>query len=217
MWKVPKFLFVFAFWVMLPNGASAWSSSASKTHYYVHRLKAVVEEYRTEHGKLPSLENFKTTLGSEYPTTYGGPNYTRDLWHREIIYRNPGVHGEYDIYSIGADGVDDDGRKDDISIWAGVNDGYYWMKWWPLGRRIVLFSCALALLIVISKIFRPSNLAVPIAGGVAGLGIALGTFCQIHPGEVSSHNIPLEIAFAVAAIVFLISSRKLITLIRYQS
>jgi general secretion pathway protein G len=42
----------------------------------------------------------------------GVPN---DPWERAYAYKSPGDHGEYDLYSFGADGIE--GTDDDISNW----------------------------------------------------------------------------------------------------
>jgi len=38
-----------------------------------------------------------------------------DPWGRPYIYRYPGQHGDYDLYSAGADGTE--GNEDDICSW----------------------------------------------------------------------------------------------------
>jgi general secretion pathway protein G len=38
-----------------------------------------------------------------------------DPWGKPYLYRNPGQHGDYDLYSTGADGTE--GDDDDICSW----------------------------------------------------------------------------------------------------
>jgi general secretion pathway protein G len=38
-----------------------------------------------------------------------------DPWGKPYLYRNPGQHGDYDLYSTGADGTE--GNDDDICSW----------------------------------------------------------------------------------------------------
>jgi general secretion pathway protein G len=38
-----------------------------------------------------------------------------DPWGHAYLYRNPGQHGDYDLYSTGADGTE--GNEDDICNW----------------------------------------------------------------------------------------------------
>ncbi|MCJ7684084.1 MAG: type II secretion system protein GspG, partial [Desulfobacteraceae bacterium] len=42
----------------------------------------------------------------------------RDPWDNEYVYLSPGVHGEYDFVSYGADGVaGGEGKDKDINSW----------------------------------------------------------------------------------------------------
>ncbi|MES2924828.1 MAG: type II secretion system protein GspG [Verrucomicrobiota bacterium] len=127
-------LLLLALLLLIPQESRAWSSTASKTSQRVMVLTKLVEEYRVDHGKLPSLEEFQEGLRPEgYPSFEDGYPFL-DMWHQRILYKIPGKHGEYDLYSVGGDGIDDGGGKDDISSWNGVNEGYHWKRWWPLGR-----------------------------------------------------------------------------------
>ena len=51
--------------------------------------------------------------------TWKGPYLTkgvpRDPWDRAYTYRCPGQHGDFDLYSFGADGAE--GTDDDIASW----------------------------------------------------------------------------------------------------
>jgi hypothetical protein len=42
-----------------------------------------------------------------------------DAWDRPMRYRFPGIHNPegFDIYSVGPNGWDDEGRNDDIGNW----------------------------------------------------------------------------------------------------
>ena len=42
----------------------------------------------------------------------------KDPWHNDFIYLSPGVHGDFDISSYGADGVPGgEGKNSDINNW----------------------------------------------------------------------------------------------------
>jgi general secretion pathway protein G len=46
------------------------------------------------------------------------PVLPKDPWGRDFQYRFPGEHGEYDIFSLGADGSDGgDGENRDVTSW----------------------------------------------------------------------------------------------------
>lgn len=43
----------------------------------------------------------------------------RDPWGREYVYLNPGQHGEFDVYSLGADGrPGGEGENADVGNWT---------------------------------------------------------------------------------------------------
>jgi general secretion pathway protein G len=46
---------------------------------------------------------------------YLAKDVPKDPWDRPYAYRCPGTHGDYDLYSFGADGVE--GGDDDICSW----------------------------------------------------------------------------------------------------
>ena len=171
-------------------------------------LEVSIATFRSEHGRLPIQGEFRSGLEDEWRQQEGPP---LDYWRREIIYRVPGEHGDFDLLSTGENGIDDKGAKDDISSWRGVNDGYYWMKWWPLGRFTLIASILSGILILAFKTARLRPMAVPLAGMVMGLGISLGCFLLLHPGVVRERNLPLSIASLAGFVIFLISVGKLRT------
>lgn len=76
--------------------------------------------YRLDHGRYPSstegLEAFvaKQDKGSRYMDRV--PN---DPWNTPYQYLNPGVHGEVDVFSLGADGKPGgEGVDADIGSWT---------------------------------------------------------------------------------------------------
>lgn len=50
-----------------------------------------------------------------------------DAWGTPLIYLHPPIHGPgpYDLYSAGANKVDDLGRHDDITSWSGIPRRFY--------------------------------------------------------------------------------------------
>ena len=54
--------------------------------------------------------------------TWDGPYMSKELppdpWGRAYVYRCPGEHGDYDLYSLGADGQEGgDGENADVVSW----------------------------------------------------------------------------------------------------
>ena len=46
-----------------------------------------------------------------------------DPWGHPYKYTFPGTHGDYDLYSFGKDGVDNNGEGDDVANWESVSQG----------------------------------------------------------------------------------------------
>ncbi len=91
----------------------------------IDTLANILDLYRLELGHYPSEEEGIEALIEPPPgdERWNGP-YVRkreqliDPWGRAFEYRYPGEHGEYDLYSFGADGVEGGDREDaDVSSW----------------------------------------------------------------------------------------------------
>jgi general secretion pathway protein G len=185
--------------------ALAWSSGASRTDYDIRSLAGSIESYRKEVGRLPSPEQYWIELqraGFGYLNKTGPPS---DAWGRPFVYRMPGKHGDFDLLSYGLDGIDQDGGLDDISNWAGVNDGFHWKATWPRGRFTIALSIVLGFASLLLARFYPWSIAAPIAASVVCAGVLLGCQWLMHPGVVPSRNGPLVttsiIAFCVLALM----------------
>jgi len=199
-------LFLLALALMLfPHRADAWSSMASKTYHKVIVAAKVVEEYRLDSGKLPDVQHSWESIRKDSQLiSPEQPDPFLDYWKQELVYRNPGSHGEFDIYSVGADGIDDHGAKDDISNWSGVNEGYYWKSFWPLGRFTIITSSVLGILIFFGRRKIPRHLGSPLVGLVISAGAALGCFWLLHPGIVPDRNGPLSLVIAASGILSIV-------------
>ena len=91
----------------------------------VDRLAGVLDLYRLETGSYPSQQEGLAILYDEpvNAANWNGP-YIRnrdsltDPWGNPYGYRYPGEHGEFDLYSLGADGREGgDGENQDITSW----------------------------------------------------------------------------------------------------
>jgi Type II secretion system (T2SS), protein G len=190
---------------LMPREAGAWSSRASKTELNILLLRNATEEYRAHLGVLPNPCDFQSVIQSErYLIATDQRNPFLDAWGREIIYRNPGIHDEFDLYSAGEDGIDNKGAKDDVSSWLGVNDGYYYKRYWPQGRFTVIVSCALGVVILMARAISPWRIVIPIAGMVVSFGVSLGCYWLLHPGRVPSRNQPLSMIIGGSVFVSLV-------------
>lgn len=83
-----------------------------------------LDQYRLDVGRYPSseqgLQALMTAPGGE--SRWQGPYLRKavpaDPWGNPYRYRHPGEHGEYDIFSYGADGQPGgDGTNADLTNW----------------------------------------------------------------------------------------------------
>jgi general secretion pathway protein G len=87
----------------------------------ISRLSMGVENFYLDTGSAPdSLNELVNEPGDV--RGWNGPyvkNSTlKDPWGHEFQYRNPGQHGDFDIFSYGADGqMGGEGRDADITSW----------------------------------------------------------------------------------------------------
>jgi general secretion pathway protein G len=87
----------------------------------IDRLSMAVESYYLDTGKTPdSLDEL--VEGGGDAAGWNGPyvkkSSLQDPWGRDYVYQYPGEHGDFDIYSLGADGQPGgDDKNADINSW----------------------------------------------------------------------------------------------------
>lgn len=88
-------------------------------------IESALELYYLDTGQYPSNQAGPRSL-VEQPTdtaSWRGPYLKKDSglvdpWGREFVYRLPGEHGSYDLYSLGRDGaLGGEGENKDIKNW----------------------------------------------------------------------------------------------------
>jgi len=92
----------------------------------IHDLTAALDLYRLDVGRYPSQDEGLNSLVEAPPTvaSWNGPYVKKremlnDPWGHPYNYRIPGEHGEYDLYSLGADNaVGGEGENQDVTTWA---------------------------------------------------------------------------------------------------
>ncbi len=102
--------------------AGAKSSAATSQ---LQNIAATLDLYRLELGRYPTEEEGLAALVTQPPgvETWNGPYIKKremliDPWGSLYNYRYPGEHGEYDLFSLGADGaVGGEGEDKDITDW----------------------------------------------------------------------------------------------------
>ncbi|TLS74938.1 type II secretion system protein GspG [Mariprofundus erugo] len=94
-------------------------AKVSATRVQMQNIAQALKLYRLQHGSYPPSGaglNALVTAGKN------GSRYLdalpRDAWGREFVYLSPGVHGDFDILSYGADGqAGGSGFDADIGNW----------------------------------------------------------------------------------------------------
>lgn len=87
-------------------------------------LQKALDHYRLDTGHYPASEQGLAALqqapsGEEHwQGPYLSKQVPKDPWHRDYVYRCPGQHGDYDLYSLGKDGREGGSGEDaDITSW----------------------------------------------------------------------------------------------------
>jgi general secretion pathway protein G len=87
----------------------------------ISRLAMAVESFYLDTGATPdSLDDLVNEAGDVdgWNGPYVKPSSLKDPWGREYVYNYPGEHGEFDLYSLGADGQPGgEDRNADINSW----------------------------------------------------------------------------------------------------
>jgi general secretion pathway protein G len=93
--------------------------SAAVADIHAH-LGAALDLYELDNGDFPPTLEGLVTAPSPAPRRWRGPYLKKktgmkDPWGNAYVYRRPGTHGDYDLYSKGPDGAE--GTADDVTSW----------------------------------------------------------------------------------------------------
>lgn len=99
-------------------------SESKVTRAQLDALQKSLDQYRIDTGRYPSTQQSLAVLvqrPADEPR-WQGPYLAKavpmDPWSRPYVYRAPGQHGEYDLFSLGRDGAPGgDGPDADITSW----------------------------------------------------------------------------------------------------
>lgn len=90
----------------------------------IEMLSAALDQFKLDTGRYPTTEEgLKALIENPGIKGWDGPYLKKkvipkDPWGRDYIYKCPGEHGEYDLYSLGADGKPGgEGENADIVSW----------------------------------------------------------------------------------------------------
>lgn len=99
----------------------------TKAAVQIKNIEEALSLYKLDNGVFPSTEQGLAALVSKpevglIPTRYREGGYMKkvplDPWNNNYVYLAPGVHGDYDLLSYGADGEPGgEGKNADISSW----------------------------------------------------------------------------------------------------
>ncbi|MBI3939531.1 MAG: type II secretion system major pseudopilin GspG [Acidobacteria bacterium] len=90
----------------------------------IAELEEALDLLNFDTGRYPSTEEGLRALAENTGNipNWSGPylkkSIPKDPWNHEYVYRAPGQHGEYDLYSLGADGQEGgDADNADVTSW----------------------------------------------------------------------------------------------------
>lgn len=99
------------------------------TKVQIKNIETALKLYKLDNGNYPTTEQglaalvVKPTTGL-IPKNYKAEGYLeskkvpKDPWGTDYVYLSPGEHGDFDLYSFGADGVKGgEGKAADITSW----------------------------------------------------------------------------------------------------
>jgi len=99
--------------------------SQSKEHIakiQIAELESALQVFSFDIGRYPTtaegLEALVQNPGNleAWKSSYLAKELPKDPWGRPYIYRSPGLHGDFDILSLGPDGIE--GTEDDVCSWT---------------------------------------------------------------------------------------------------
>ncbi len=101
------------------------SSKTKTAALQIQELGAALDLYRLEVGRYPTTQQGLQALVQQPSGTanWNGPYLSKsvvrqDPWGNDYHYEAPGSHGDYDLYSLGADGQEGgEGENQDVASW----------------------------------------------------------------------------------------------------
>ena len=101
------------------------AAKSDTAHIQIEKLGGVLDLYRLEVGRYPTEQEGLESLVERPPQVdaWNGPylknrDALTDPWGKPYGYRSPGEHGDYDLYSLGADGKEGgEGEDRDVTNW----------------------------------------------------------------------------------------------------
>ncbi len=100
-------------------------SKQAATRVQIELLGAALDQFRLDTGRYPTTQEGLAAIQVNPGSVSGwnGPylkkDVPRDPWGNPYQYKNPGDHGEYDLWSYGSDGTPGgEGEASDVTSWT---------------------------------------------------------------------------------------------------
>lgn len=99
------------------------SSKLKAAKAQIAMVGTALDAFRLDVGRYPSSEEgLGALLTNPNMPNWDGPYLPKEVppdpWGRAYVYQSPGEHGDYDLYSLGADGQQGgDGENADVASW----------------------------------------------------------------------------------------------------
>jgi len=108
-----------------PEQVQAWED--------MQLVMKLLDEYYNIHGKYPATQEGLVELKPLIPM--------RDPWSNDYLFTYPGINGEYDLISYGADGEPGgEGEDADITSWAEASLIGQWYEYTPTSALDIAFN-----------------------------------------------------------------------------
>jgi len=100
-------------------------AKTDSAHIQIENLAGALDLYRLDMGRYPTQTEGLQALIESPPGAgaWNGPylkqkSIPADPWNRPFIYKMPGDHGDFDLYTLGADGAPGGtGENQDVTNW----------------------------------------------------------------------------------------------------
>ena len=130
---------------------TAQADDAVMTAARMSIIFSALQLYSEDAGRIPTTEEGLWALTQSPLTSRGwrpplAPEALVDAWGEPFVYRQPGFFGMdgFDLYSKGANRLDEQGNGDDITLSGGIPEGVYSQV--PAWTSLLLSVGAIALL-----------------------------------------------------------------------